>query len=178
MENYKTSLRIGVIIAAVILLVDLFFASEASIAIFKFFLISVIFLIMAIFKFRDKVQFKFLLSLSSVFLSGILVSYIFVSINNFRAKSVANEIIKACEDYKTKNGFYPQKIEDLTKDYISNIPKAKFTLLWGDFYLLDKKLIYINTPPLNVVEYDLENGKWGYGGTEAFAKILNSYKKN
>jgi hypothetical protein len=43
MENYKTSLKIGVIITAAILLVDLFFASEASIAILKFFLISVIF---------------------------------------------------------------------------------------------------------------------------------------
>ena len=35
-------------------------------------------------------------------------------------------------------------------------------------------LIYINTPPFNLMRYDFTNKKWVWCGREAFVKILQN----
>lgn len=162
----------GSLAAIIIVLVDVVFFSEPQLAMPKCLLLTTCFFMLALVKFKDKAKFNTSLVIACIFLAAGIFAYSFTAINDMTAKSAAAEVIKAADNYKAKNGAYPQKLEELSPEFISAIPRAKHTVLWNNFYLIDGKLVYINTPPFNLRQYDLAERKWTWCGSATFAKIL------
>jgi len=158
--------------AVAIILVDVIFTSEPQTAILKCLFLSAAFIILAALKLKDRPKLKGSLAASGIFIAAGMSTYFFPYINDMTARSAANGVIKAAESYKAKNGVYPQKLEQLSPAFISKIPRAKYTILWSNFYILDGNLVYVNTPPFNLRQYDLAGGRWTWCGSGTFAKIL------
>jgi hypothetical protein len=82
------------------------------------------------------------------------------------ARVNAELIIDACARYKTNTGVYPAKLGDLVPGYMRSVPRAKYALLWGDFFYMDYKdqhsLMWIEIPPFGRPFYDFEKAKWGF----------------
>lgn len=171
-EKEKFMILSGAVSAVVITGIDAFFASEYSLAMSKCIFMAVFFSVLALIKLKDKVELTASLYIAGIFLSAGLVVYALPYFNNLKAQSSAGEIIKALESYKARNGFYPAKLETLKPEFIGKMPKAKYTVLWNSFYLLDGSLVYVNEPPFNLMKYDFTRGKWSWCGSEAFGKIL------
>lgn len=175
MNNEKNGfvVLIGGLAAIAILMVDVIFTSEPQMAIPKCLLMTVAFVILALVKFKDKAKLKASFAVAGIFVVAGLFAYAFPAFNDITAKSAAGEIIKAAESYKAKTGAYPQKLEDLRPAFISKIPRAKYTVLWSNFYILDGNLVYVNTPPFDLRQYAFADGKWTWCGSGTFAKILS-----
>jgi hypothetical protein len=45
----------------------------------------------------------------------------------------AHQIIRACENYREANGRYPDRLDQLTPNYLKAIPRAKYCVLLSDF---------------------------------------------
>ena len=46
----------------------------------------------------------------------------------------ACQIIRACENYREANGRYPDRLDQLTPNYLEAIPRAKYCVLLSDFF--------------------------------------------
>ena len=82
--------------------------------------------------------------------------------NNYVARHRAIRIAAACEVYRAKTGAYPKSLEALVPEYITAVPRAKYTLVWGNFRYIDAKIVYVHEPFLATPAYDLAAAKWGY----------------
>jgi hypothetical protein len=49
----------------------------------------------------------------------------------------AQQVIKACEEFRVANGQYPSKLDDLAPKYLASIPPAKYCLMG--------KFLYVNS---------------------------------
>jgi len=170
----KIFVLVSVVVGVVILIVDIFFAGEYSLAGVKYLILAVICAIYSVFKIKDMEIFKTGMIVTSLFIVLTTFSYCFPYINNITAQRSGSKLVEAIENYKTKNGSYPKSLDDLKPEFITRIPKAKYTMLWNNFYWVDNSLIYINTPPFNLMRYDFTNKKWVWCGREAFVKILQN----
>jgi hypothetical protein len=45
----------------------------------------------------------------------------------------AEQVIKACEEFRVANGRYPNRLDDLVPKYLSSVPPAKYCMFMGDF---------------------------------------------
>ena len=86
--------------------------------------------------------------------------------NNKLAKHRAENLIVAIEKYHQQTGIYPEKLNNLVPEYISNIPRAKFTLIFNEFGCINHKdtqvLYYIELPPFGRPIYNFNRQSWGY----------------
>ncbi|MEF3280941.1 MAG: hypothetical protein K6357_08270 [Elusimicrobiota bacterium] len=173
-KNQNFSILIAGIVAVVIVVIDIIFASEASIALTKSLVIMLVFVLLTLFRYKDKAKLKELLTITGIFLVVGVIAYIFPYLNNLSAQSSADKIIKAVENYKARTGSYPQNLEDLKPDFLTEIPKAKYTFLWNNFYLIDGNLVYVNAFPYNIMKYDFIDGKWIWCKPEICVKMFFS----
>ena len=75
-------------------------------------------------------------------------------------------IIKAAENYKTKHGVYPGRLEDLVPTFLSKVPRSSFRLssnkyiyqAYNDFH----QLIWVKVPPFGRYVYHFETKKWSF----------------
>lgn len=77
----------------------------------------------------------------------------------------AERIIAACEEFRVVSGRYPRALGQLVPRYLNSIPRAKYSLMAGDFvyWSLDGKpqLMWMATPvPAGLHVYDFERRKW------------------
>jgi len=98
---------------------------------------------------------------------GLMALAIFSTIyaNNKIAKHRANNLINVIEHYHQSTGQYPQTLNELVPAYLPKVPRAKFTLVFGDFYYHnykgDASLMYIALTPLGRPRYDFSSKAWG-----------------
>lgn len=84
-------------------------------------------------------------------------------LNQGKAIRGAERIAAACEDYKSKNGAYPETITKLTPEYLKSVPGAKFTIMWAHYRLKDNRVMYVLDPWVMMAGYyDLNLKKNGF----------------
>lgn len=83
-------------------------------------------------------------------------------INGRVGKQGAERITAACEAYKTRNGAYPEALQQLVPEYLKYIPPAKLSLRWSHYWLRDNKLMFASEPGMVVSFYDLNAKEWGF----------------
>jgi hypothetical protein len=76
------------------------------------------------------------------------------------ATSRAQTLIVACQAYKQDHAAFPQRLDDLVPKYLPSIPRAKYTLMWGEFTYRAPTLSYVAMPPVGRRLYNLEEGRW------------------
>ncbi|BBP02081.1 hypothetical protein [Sulfuriferula nivalis] len=99
---------------------------------------------------------------------SIMVLLVFLAnvANNKLAKYRAENLIVAIEKYHQETGHYPEKLNNLVPEYISNIPLAKYTLFFNKFRYINHKdtqaLYYVELPPFGRPTYSFNRQSWGY----------------
>jgi hypothetical protein len=49
----------------------------------------------------------------------------------------AQQVIKACEEFRLAKGRYPSKLDELVPKYLSSIPPAKYCMFLSDFFYVN-----------------------------------------
>jgi hypothetical protein len=88
------------------------------------------------------------------------------SVQSSIAMANAAYVIQACESYRTDNGSYPDRLDQLVPRYLKSIPRAKYCHFFGGFcYVrIDQSPIlwWTAMPPFNKRVYDFERRTWRY----------------
>jgi hypothetical protein len=162
----KTKILKNLLIALSLFLIDAFFLNQGIIALVALLLVLPVLAIRAILKWKDKVLLK--RRFVTIAIYSVMVFLIMASnnINNKIAFNRATTIISACDQYKIRQGVYPEKLNDLIPKYLDNIPSAKYTFSYNQFRYISSKdrhsLMFISIPPFGRQYYVLEEKKWGF----------------
>jgi hypothetical protein len=81
------------------------------------------------------------------------------------AQNHAAQIIEACRAYQTRRGKLPDRLEELVPEFLPAVPRAKYTLQWGEFtYWASENrshtLMYVAFPPFGRRLYHFEEARW------------------
>lgn len=81
------------------------------------------------------------------------------------ARNHAAQVIDACRAYQARHGMLPDHLEDLVPEFLARVPRAKYTLQWGEFtYWTSSRtshtLMYVSLPPFGRRVYHFEEGRW------------------
>ena len=78
----------------------------------------------------------------------------------------ARLIIKAVEDYRSEQGKYPERLEDLVPRYFSKVPRAAIRFNSTKYYYHHHKgyhsLMWAEAPPFGRRTYHFETKEWSY----------------
>lgn len=85
------------------------------------------------------------------------------------ARGNAETVIAACQRYRAAHGRFPERLEELVPGQLPRVPRARYTLLWGEFSYWSTgtpeapahALAYVALPPFGRRVYQLEQGAWG-----------------
>lgn len=85
------------------------------------------------------------------------------------ANANAVTVIAACQRFRAAHGRFPERLEELAPAQLPRVPRARYTLLWGEFGYWSTGspeapahvLVYTALPPFGRRTYDLERGAWG-----------------
>lgn len=113
------------------------------------------------------------ISCAAVFVLGAGVHLAAVKANMAVAHHRLGLIASAAENYKNKYGKQPESLDALAPEFISRIPRAKYTLMFGQFYLADNKIMFMGTSPIMTFGYDLTTGKRVYSGYKGMVSIFD-----
>lgn len=85
--------------------------------------------------------------------------------NNYLAKSRANTIISAVNQFKTEQHKYPESLKELVPKFIKAVPRAKYTLMFGEFVYSrsgngSARLMYFGFPPFERRYYNFDSHRW------------------
>jgi hypothetical protein len=83
------------------------------------------------------------------------------------AEGNAAHIIKACDDFHAANGRYPKTLNELVPRFLNSIPRAKYSLMDGEFtYYCDKEsghcILWWCKIPFGKEVYGFESKRWRY----------------
>ena len=81
------------------------------------------------------------------------------------AQNHAAQVIEACRAYQARRGVLPDRLEELVPEFLPAVPRAKYTLQWGEFtYWASEKeshtLMYVAFPPFGRRLYHFEEARW------------------
>jgi hypothetical protein len=81
------------------------------------------------------------------------------------AETHAVSVIEACRAFETRHGMLPSRLEDLVPEFLPAVPRAKYTLAWGEFTystFSDERhtLMYVAFPPFGRRVYHFEEAQW------------------
>lgn len=94
--------------------------------------------------------------------AAVLLLFVFGKSNAARGRKGAERIAAACEEYKARNGAYPDSLAQLAPGYIDRVPAAKVSLRWSQYWLRDGKVMFAGEPGMYMVTYDLAAKKFGH----------------
>ena len=82
------------------------------------------------------------------------------------AEARSNQVVDACNAYHARHGAYPERLHDLVPEFFASVPRAKYTMMWGEFsYRASTRdahtLMYVAFPPFGRRLYNFEAGQWG-----------------
>jgi hypothetical protein len=81
------------------------------------------------------------------------------------ARNHAEQVIAACRAYQARHGKLPDRLDELVPEFLPAVPRAKYTLQWGDFtyWTSDNNthtLMYVALPPSGRRLYHFEQARW------------------
>jgi hypothetical protein len=81
------------------------------------------------------------------------------------AESRATLVIDACRAFEQAHGALPNRLEELVPEFLSAVPRAKYTLAWGEFTYSASEtrrhtLMYVTLPPFGRRIYHFEEARW------------------
>jgi hypothetical protein len=81
------------------------------------------------------------------------------------AETHAVRVIEACRAFEARHGMLPNRLEDLVPEFLPAVPRAKYTLAWGEFTystFTEKRhtLMYVAFPPFGRRVYHFEARRW------------------
>jgi len=157
-------MRRSVIIGGLLFFLDAFVLNQGVMALIILIVVLPIIGIRALINRKDKTLLKKRLAVCGTYFTVAVFILLSNAINNQIAESRARIIIEACEKYKSKNHFYPQKMSDLVPIFMDRIPVAKYTLLSNKFtYIASERshlLFYVAFPPFGRPTYFFEKQEW------------------
>jgi hypothetical protein len=89
-----------------------------------------------------------------------------VRFHGWMAEARANQVVEACKAYHARHGGYPARLADLVPEFLASVPRAKYTMMWGEFSYWTSSLdahtlMYVAAPPFGRRLYNFEAGRWG-----------------
>ena len=81
------------------------------------------------------------------------------------AETQAARVIDACRAFEARQGMLPDRLEELVPEFLPAVPRAKYTLAWGEFtyWTSEKKLhtlMYVAVAPFGRRLYHFEEARW------------------
>ena len=164
--NMSIPLRKTIITAFLLFAVDAFVLNQFAIAVFTI-ILGVPVLLVKLFKAgKDRERVGLLLTKAGIYAIMIILIIGTNALNNMIAESRAKDIIAACEQFKAKNGRYPDKLTELVPDYLPAIPAAKYSVMGAPFRYFGRQdshaLMYEAVPPYGRKYYVFEKKAWEY----------------
>lgn len=156
-ESRRKTPRYTVTTAACLVIVDTFIFGSPTLAILT--LAAVVFWMKprALTALKRKELFEhrsIQLAVCAVVVVASLSAY---SVNNHLATDRADEVISAVDKFHSRHQHYPTSLRELVPEYVKEIPRAKYTLLFGSFYYSDSEgkpnLMYYGWPPFERRNY-------------------------
>lgn len=102
----------------------------------------------------------------AVYLAAVAVVWAFNLANQSIARSRAQDLVDAVTAYQAKHKRYPRSLQELVPEYLAEVPRAKYTLAFGEFQYFwgedDPRLMYTALPPFGRPVYVFSRGTWAY----------------
>ena len=156
----------SIVVAVSLFIIDAFVLNQGIIALVILFIVLPFMAVMTIKKREVSVELKKRLIIMGIYAAMVVLVFASNYLNNVIAKNRAEVIIKACEQYKLKNGFYPPVLSVLVPEFLEEIPNAKYTLSSDKFRYIAStdhhSLMFAAIPPFGRSYYVLEEKKWGF----------------
>jgi hypothetical protein len=81
------------------------------------------------------------------------------------AQKHAAQLIEACRAYQARHGMLPDRLDQLVPEFLSAVPRAKYTLQWRAFTYSKSSeqshtLMYVTLPPFGRRVYHFETAQW------------------
>jgi hypothetical protein len=80
------------------------------------------------------------------------------------ARVNAARVIEACRSYQRAHAKLPERLEDLVPAFLPAVPRAKYTLMFGEFTYWSSAtghtLLYVVLPPSGRQLYHFEEDRW------------------
>ena len=99
----------------------------------------------------------------------LLVAVLICLAQDAIASAKTMKIVRACDDFHTVNGAYPETLNQLVPDYLPSIPIARFTLCEPKFHYAtyvaggrDGAMIWFSTFAFGAYGYDLGARRWRF----------------
>ena len=105
------------------------------------------------------------LAVALLWVSTMALTIVTVRFQASHAQARAETLVSACKAYKATNGVYPERLQDLVPRYLPSVPRAKYTLGFGEFLYHrsahdEAMLMYTSIPPFLRTFYDFEKERW------------------
>jgi len=102
----------------------------------------------------------------AIYFTAVILVFVVNATNNHIAQTRAEKLVGAVKAYHAKYRRYPQSLNELIPEFAERIPRAKYTLLFGEFYYANTErrafLFYTSMPPFGRPTYSFANDRWGY----------------
>ena len=156
----------SIISALILFFIDAFVMNQGAIAVISAMVIVLWLLPKSLMLKYKRESARIPLTKAAIYSIMVLLIFLANFANNKLAKHRAENLIIAIEKYHQQTGIYPEKLNNLVPEYISNIPRAKFTLIFNEFGYINHKdtqvLYYIELPPFGRPIYNFNRQSWGY----------------
>lgn len=83
-----------------------------------------------------------------------------IKLDNSLARRGAVRLAAACEEYKAKTGAYPETVRELVPGYLAKMPRARHTIMWGQYAVVGDKVMFLLEPGLLAHSYEISSGAW------------------
>jgi len=105
------------------------------------------------------------LGVGLLWVTTVALTFVTVRFHASHAQARAETVVSACKAYKAANGAYPNALQDLVPRYLPAVPRAKYTLTFGEFLYHrtphdETMLMYTQIPPFLRTFYDFEKDRW------------------
>ncbi len=102
----------------------------------------------------------------AIMLGAVVIVFGLNWANNQIARARAETLVHAIAAFKQAHQRYPAKLDELVPEFLDNVPRAKYTLVFSGFYYRtapdSHTLFYIEFPPFGRPIYDFEKATWRY----------------
>ncbi len=82
--------------------------------------------------------------------------------NSYLAKARADTVIAGVDQFKADHHRYPESLTELVPKYMSSVPRAKYTVMYGEFIFFRDvpSLMYYGFPPFYRRVYRFDSKNW------------------
>ena len=163
-QEKRKSLKWVLLWAGALIIIDAFVFSQGILSGFIGSWILLVALPRAVFFTKGPELKRYRLRRAAVFIGAATLVFAYTFGNNQIAEKRAETLIIAVKSFKEKHHRYPEKLEELTPDFIDRVPKAKDTLMFNAFFYNstseDHVLFYVTMPPFGRKVYSFERDEW------------------